>query len=459
MVTKYNYPIKHVFSGSYVISKKAKQILLAPLGTCTGVAICDREAEVGGLHHILLPEPITESETYDRGVYASTGLPLFIEALCEAGAGKERMEATVAGGALVGQLGNLDLELDIGGRTSEVVLNLLQKNGIRVIKSETGGFFSCNLQLNLDSWESEILPIGVISGPVPDAVDKLSSDQIDQMIARVRPIPQIALKVLRMIGYEEYAMKDLAEEVRKDQVLSAKVLTLCNSIHISPRTLIESIDHALFLLGEKTILQMIVSATMDHVFLDSEKGYSLCKGGLFHHAFGTAIIAESLARFTGRSSSGVAYTSGLLHDIGKVVLDQHVALAQPLFYRRIYEGHANLVDVEGDVLGTTHTEVGRRLAKLWALSENLQDTIAYHHHPEKAEIAPELVHLVYLADLLMSRFKAGVELERIDTTGLDQRLKVIGLALSRLPEAIDSIPWGMLGKILPYEVLPAKAGV
>lgn len=89
-------------------------------------------------------------------MYASTGLPLFIDSLCEAGALKENLVA-FAGGALVAPLSGVDLKLDIGGRTLEVVESILNGKEIPVIKSETGGYFSCRLSLNLKSMERLIL--------------------------------------------------------------------------------------------------------------------------------------------------------------------------------------------------------------------------------------------------------------------------------------------------------------
>ncbi|MFO7600209.1 MAG: chemotaxis protein CheD, partial [Candidatus Desulfacyla sp.] len=101
-------PRRSVPSGSYVVSESKNLILEAFLGTCVGVSLCDQEAGVGGLIHLLLPEP-TSSDIFDQPeTYASTGLPLFIKALCDAGASRHRLEARIAGGALVGPLAERD---------------------------------------------------------------------------------------------------------------------------------------------------------------------------------------------------------------------------------------------------------------------------------------------------------------------------------------------------------------
>lgn len=433
-------PRHQVTSGRYVITVGKSQILEAYLGTCVGVTLCDRHANVGGLIHVLLPEPTGIERDSQPALYATTGLPLFIQALYDEGASKGELEAYLAGGALVGPLSEKDLILDIGGRTTEIVEEILHREKIPIRKSETGGFFTCRLSLNTETWESHVDPSGFSTKPLERTDFKRPTlGQLDIAVELVRPIPQVALKVIRMIGDDNYSMKDIAEEVRQDQVISAKVIRLCNSAFFGIRVKVDSIDRALVMMGEKRLMQLVVSASLEDFFPDNGQGYSLCKGGLFRHALGTAMISEKLSELTGKASSGTAYTAGLLHDIGKVVLDQYLAPAYPLFYRRTQIDGVDLIDVESDEFGITHTKAGGKLAERWSLPENLTDTIQHHHHPEQATIDPELTHLVYLADLLMSRFLVGQELEHLNTNELASRLQKVGLRVDQFPMMVDCI--------------------
>jgi HD-like signal output (HDOD) protein len=139
-------------------------------------------------------------------------------------------------------------------------------------------------------------------------------------------------------------------------------------------------------------------------------------------------------------SSDIAYTTGLLHDIGKVVLDQYIGSDYPYFYRRTEIEGIDLIKVETEGFGLTHPQVGSRLAERWSLPENLKDAIRHHHDPENAEVDPTLTHLVYIADLLMSRFIVGQELERLNTKTLSKRLAKIGVKPEQFPFIIDNIP-------------------
>ena len=430
----------HVAAGSYRVDGQQPLVLEAYLGTCVGVALYDAVAGVGGLIHLLLPEPATPDESFQPEKYASTGFPPFVHALYKDGATAGNLKACIAGGALVGPLSDTDLEMDIGGRTTERVMQLIAAENITVDKLETGGFFTCRLELDLDTGEFCIEPAGF---------DKLSGDadiniperrEISDSIKKLQPVPQIALKIMRIIHSDQYEIKTITDEIRKDQVISARTLQLCNSVMFARHKRIESLDHALVMMGQHLLLKFVISASLNNFFNQIGWGYSLCKGGIYHHAIGTAVIAEKLATLTGRADSSTAYMAGLLHDIGKVALDQFIHAGFPLFYRELIQGEKNFSEVERQVLGTDHTEVGAELALNWSFPESLVEAIRHHHYPDKATQHKPLVHTVYLADLLMSRFHTGLELERLNTDDLARRMGVIGLSLSDFPQIIDQIP-------------------
>jgi len=429
-----------VSTGSYQISARTEGTLDAILASCVGISIYDPEAEVGGLIHLLLPEPVNPSGSRNPEKYASTGLPLFLKALCEQGASTDRMKASVAGGALVEPLSELDLILDIGGRTADIAEKILESEGIKVKRSETGGVLGCRMSLDLNTWGTSVEPLGVLEDDSHVEHIKIpGAEELDRRIESVKPIPQVALKLIRMINDAQYEVKDMAVEVSKDQVLCAKVLRMCNSVFFGLKKRVDSIDRAIILLGDKRFLRLAVSASLEDIFPE-RGGYSLCKGGIYYHAVGMAMLLEKLAKSYGGISTGIAYTAGLLHDIGKVVLDQFLGPFLPLFYRRMNGEGTALVRLEKDSFGFDHGEAGLRLAEQWKLPGNLRDAIGHHHSPEKAEEARDLAELVYLGELISSKVLPGNDLEHLDKGGLERRLKAIGIDQDGFSRAIDLVP-------------------
>jgi len=431
------YPVA---SGSFYVRKSSPLILRATLGTCVGVALYDKENGIGGLIHLLLDKPPSHADNSHPEKYAQTGLPIFFNALLDTGASPENINAWVAGGALVGPVEEYDLAFDIGGRTTERVMNFLSGKGIKNIQSETGGFFTCALSLNMQTWECSIEPAGFeqLNTKVHSSI--ATKDEIILSIESVKPIPQVALKILRLIHEDDYDISLLTAEMRKDQILSALTIKLCNSVYFPNRNTIESMDHALVYLGQKILVKFVISAAIKTFFNQAGMGYSLCKGGMYHHAVGTAMIAEEIAKITKKVDPALAYTGGLLHDIGKVVLDQHVQNGLPLFYRQIYKKEKNSLEVERSIFGIDHQKAGGTLALRWSFPESLTETITHHHRPENALQNKELVHIIYLADLLMSRFHVGLETERLNTDELAKRLDTLGFSMSSLSDIVNLIP-------------------
>lgn len=433
-------PKFHVAAGSHFIGQKQPLLLQAFLGTCVGLALYDPKNRVGGIIHLLLPEPVSASSVDQPDKYATTGVPRFIEAICAAGADKVRLRAAVAGGALVGPLNQQDIDLDIGGRTAEKVLAILGQAGIEIERSETGGFFTCCLGLDLATGEVTIEPAGVEKIDDNVAIRQPTEAEITAAMESLQPIPQVALKVLRIIDEGEYNIERIGEEVRKDQVISARTLQLANSAIFTKKKRVESLDHALVFLGQDLLVKLVISAAVQSYFDQSGQGYSLCKGGIYHHAIGVALVAEQIAIHTEKVAPTRAYTAGLLHDIGKVVLDQYVTGVYPLFYRNLMEHNRDIIAVERKLLGTDHIAVGHALARRWDFPAPLINCIRSHHHPDPNAPHSELAAIVYLADVLMSRFNSGLEIECHDTRRLTRQLATLGLSEDRFPELVDLIP-------------------
>lgn len=435
-------------SGEMAVRSRGPEVLEAYLGTCVGVALWDKEAHVGGLFHALLAEPLSGGSSPAEPLrYAATGLPLFLNALEKKGAKVSRLEAAVAGGAIVGPSDDVHLDLQLGARTLERVELFLRSMRIPVRVSETGGTFTCCLRLHCLDWTPEIVPVGshffrpALSRDIP----KPDKTAVENAVGQVKPIPQIAFKILSLLRSESYQMGEISREIRMDQVLAAKVLALCNSPIYGAPEKIESLDRALIFLGERRILQIALSVFLSGIFPSKPGGYSLCKGGLFQHAVTTALVAEFLARRLGMVQ-GWAYTYGLLHDIGKVVLDQLVTEQAPLFYRQALQNTRPLKDIEKELFGMDHSEAGTLLVQHWNLPADVADVVSGHHSTEALllKATPEEVALITLADFIANRFLGGAQMERLDPAPVIPAIRRCGFSPRQLEKMIADMPLALI---------------
>ncbi|MEA2102905.1 MAG: HDOD domain-containing protein [Thermodesulfobacteriota bacterium] len=409
--------------------------LKACLGSCVGVALYDPKVHLGGLAHLLLPEPTFHIQDSDRSYYASTGLDLLVSMMEDRGASRNRMEATIAGGALITPLCPADIRLNIGGKTLEIASDKIRKHGIHIKNIEASGHTPRNISLNTSTGECIIEPM-FFTHTVPDPqVKKPSIDEITRFMEGILPIPQTTLKIAQMLSSKDWNTSGITQELKKDQVLTARVLRLCNSSFVNPIKEITSIEQAMPLLGNRILLKMVISAQLEQFMGEVISGYSLCRGGMFYHATGTADLSERFSVMSKISRPDIAYTAGLLHDIGKVVLDQYISEIRPLFYRRLKHGTDSSV-IENEILGINHTRAGDLLAQSWNLPDMIREVITCHHYPEMAHKHHRLVYLVYTADLLINKFAPGLEIEEMDSSFFPKSLEILGISPSQAYEAL-----------------------
>ncbi len=437
--------LETVPSGEYFVTMSSDISAQAFLGSCVGLIIFDNVARVGGLYHILLPEPSSSLSDDSPHKYASKGLPLFFEALEKKGAKKENMQAVVAGGALMGDVSNVDLQLDIGGRTSDIVLGYLSDCQIELLRVEIGGYFGYKITADFRTFDYSIELIGsnIVGRRKHELVGEI--EDIDTVIQKIKPIPQIALKVIRMIHADDVSMSVIGKEIRQDQVLTARIIQLSNSAFVNPRYRIDTIDEALVMLGERRVLLLTLSIFTELYYKEADNGYSLCKGGLFQHSLGVAHAAEEIARMTRLIEPELGYTAGLLHDIGKIVLDQWVDNFYPMFYRNLYsDENLTLIEVERKLFNIDHTMAGAELAQLWELPESLAQAIKFHHNLEKFDKSPPLLHIINFANLLLSYFKTGLVVNKFDAQNLSASVNYLKLSPDKIIQILERIPFNNL---------------
>jgi putative nucleotidyltransferase with HDIG domain len=413
--------------------------LKAFLASCVGLGLYDSENGLGGLLHILLPEPVCDIPESHIMYYAKTGIPQFIDAMKSQGASTQNMIAFIAGGALVNPLSPQEMDLNIGHRTLEITLSLVRTNGIAIKMFEASGVNPFCMSLHIDTGKCSIEPVMDKADSKELPKRKLSLDHITSTIDRLLPVPQFAISIAHMLSDEDMDITSVAKEIKRDQVLSANVLRLCNSSYLGLPRKIASIDQAIIYLGSKTLIQMVITAQTEKFFHSSEHGYSLGRGGLYHHALATARLSERLAKVHGGVAPDVAYTAGLLHDIGKVVLDQYIADIQPMFYRMTHDKNQDSCTLEREIFGIDHCHTGLILTERWDLPDIIKDAIMFHHYPSLAKTNVEIVNLVYLADVFTDKFLSGLEIERTNPADMEKSLEMLQLNPQKIYENLNVI--------------------
>ena len=211
-------------------------------------------------------------------------------------------------------------------------------------------------------------------------------------------LPAVVMELLTSIDQEEVDISVLAKKVSHDQALTAKTLRLANSSLFGLQVKVTTIQQAITYLGFQTTRNLITAAAVTGCFPEGR-----CPGfndkAFWRHSIATAACCKVLARRV-RFNQDYAFTAGLLHDIGRLVL----VSSFPAAYRQVLQhrsaNDSTVLDAERAVLGVDHVVAGVALAEHWNFSDTMKTAIAYHHDPD-APGAGGLAAIVHVANAIV----------------------------------------------------------
>jgi HD-like signal output (HDOD) protein len=229
-------------------------------------------------------------------------------------------------------------------------------------------------------------------------------------------LPHVAARVLELVADAHANASDLERVMSRDPALVARVLKLANSALFGRRGTISTLSRAVVMLGFKTVHSLVIAASTEALFRSASVNFK--EKLLWEHAVGTALAAGFLARLCRYGGVEEAFLAGLLHDIGKVVLDTNLGERYHIVVERVYNDGARFVEAERELLGFDHAEVGSLVIRKWNLPAALEEAVRLHHRVRGALVDPTLCAIVSLANGLC--VKAGIGPERLPDLDLGQ---------------------------------------
>ena len=232
-------------------------------------------------------------------------------------------------------------------------------------------------------------------------MEKNKIDILEGYLSKIDDIPTlpyVIVQIMEKIHQPDPRIKELADLVMTDQVLTTRMLKLVNSVFWGLNKELTSVKAAIIYLGLREISNLIYSVSLTNTF---ERDTPLMKRVLFwEHSFGCAICSKYVAQRIGYQDEDLAYVAGLLHDIGEVVIAIYFQDEFEQVVCHVLDHGMTFCEAEDDVLGINHTDFGSWLIDKWSVPVVLSDVVAYHHSIEKAEKNEALVGIVRLADLI-----------------------------------------------------------
>jgi HD-like signal output (HDOD) protein len=241
---------------------------------------------------------------------------------------------------------------------------------------------------------------------------ELIKTRILSKLKEIKSFPQFVVETLRKLNDPTSSASDVATSLSRDEGLVLRTLKLANSAAYGMSRHISDIAEAIALLGYKNISNIVLAATVYSVMDKGLSGYALDRGELWRHSLTAAYAARYIAQTTRKVLPEEAYVGGLLHDIGKVVLNDYVRFGYGIIVKLVEEEHIPFTDAEIKVLGFDHSIVGSLLVDRWDLPKAYYYSTLFHHRPndldsEVSEHQP-LVDVVSVANAMCLMMGIGI---------------------------------------------------
>ncbi|MCA9772789.1 MAG: HDOD domain-containing protein [Myxococcales bacterium] len=250
----------------------------------------------------------------------------------------------------------------------------------------------------------------------------------------IPPMPVVAAKVVRMTSDPDRVdFKELSRTIAADAALCSRIIRIANSPFFGLPTKINTLSAGIRVLGLKTIKSLVVAASVKQVY----QRFGLTEKLLWEHSCAVSFLAMSLARHTRCPLVEESFLAGLLHDIGKVILNNMAPDQYGEVMRQAYNNGTPFEVVEHSLFGIDHTEAGAMVLAKWEFSELLVDIVRYHQDLDRIETWPEpqrtLGLCVALGDAISYRHMLADHLDLQDDDPLYRRPAVaLGFDRERL---------------------------
>lgn len=269
---------------------------------------------------------------------------------------------------------------------------------------------------------------------MPSAKDR-RLEAILERVGQLPTLPPVALRILALVEDSKSAVQDLSAVIAKDPALTARVLRLVNSSYYGLPYRVSTVSHAVSLLGFDTVRSLALGLSIFGLFEGKGQGRVLNRSDLWTHSLISGVAARLLALRVRYTVPEEAFVAGLLHDMGRFILDEYFPNElERVLHVEEQEGLPQR-EAERRILGFDHAQLGSLLAQRWGLPQGLAQAILGHHQPLQVSsshetLDPTLTVIVALADRLSAEFGGGDEEREIPAP----LLEILGIQEGEIEE-------------------------
>jgi putative nucleotidyltransferase with HDIG domain len=223
-----------------------------------------------------------------------------------------------------------------------------------------------------------------------------------QKIKKLPTLPVIAQEILSLASNDLTSVGKIEKVVENDPAISAKILSVANSVFFGIKSPTKTLDNAIFRIGFDNLKNIALGISLMTVLQNGKVEKVFDYKRVYNHSVTVGFVARLLARKLKLDFSDEVMMNGMLHDLGYLIMNKFF----PEIYRDVltaFEKGEALLEAEKKVLEFTHADIGHWLAEKWNLPKAVLDTTLYHHTPSLAKRNSKRVAVIHLADFITTR--------------------------------------------------------
>jgi HD-like signal output (HDOD) protein len=213
----------------------------------------------------------------------------------------------------------------------------------------------------------------------------MSAAALIDSVDGIGSIPTAVAQVFGLINDPKATLADFERVVRPDVGLTVNLLKSANSAYYRSSREITSVKDAICRMGLRRVFEVVASQSFAKTIPSRLRGYALEASEYWGHSVAVAVLSDRIGRAAGFTYPDLAFTAGLLHDLGKVVIATW--LGGPGALVPVPEGGLSTIDLEREVVGLDHLEAGEAVALKWNLPKDIAAAMRWHHEPSSAPTA------------------------------------------------------------------------
>lgn len=225
-------------------------------------------------------------------------------------------------------------------------------------------------------------------------------------VVRVASLPSIYLKIEKALHDERTSSKDISDIVSDDTALAGRVLRLANSAMYHFPSKISTISQAVTVIGTRQLRDLVLACSIISVFKDMPSNLVNMES-FWRHSIGCALTARVLSKLRHENNVESAFVSGLLHDIGQLILFKDLGEEMRQCIELANRTNKPLDEVERNIFGFDHALLGGLLLKEWKLPPLLVETTQHHHSPSRSTTFPVEAAYVHIANFITTMMNLG----------------------------------------------------